>query len=164
MNQLEYGRHSVGGSNYHLQFTPKYRRRVFENARIREECRRLSYEVAEKLGITLECVEFGPDHAHLFVTGCKNHSVSRLAQYFKGTTARYLRLNLWDAVKRYEWGDSFWSDGFFYESIGRVTAETVQFYIEQQQRKHWLHRDMDVIMPCYTSKPSGQAKLDQFLA
>lgn len=59
MNQIVHGRHSVGGSNYHLQFTPKYRRRVFEDYLIREECRRQFHEVAMKLGVTLECVEFG---------------------------------------------------------------------------------------------------------
>ncbi len=28
--------------------------------------------------------------------------------------------------------------------MGRVTSSTVKFYIERQQRKHWMHEDADV--------------------
>ena len=47
----------------------------------------------------------------------------------------------WDRVKQKPWGSSFWSDGYFYESIGSVTSEAIEYYITRQQGKHWLHQD-----------------------
>jgi REP element-mobilizing transposase RayT len=35
----------------------------------------------------------------------------------------------WDRIKHKLWGDSLWSDGYFYESIGRVTNEAIEYYI-----------------------------------
>lgn len=144
-------RHAFGGANFHLhllaiaptaymmqvlnklvQFTPKYRRAVFNDRKIARACRREFEHKAAELGITLYACEFGPDHVHLFVGNCKNYTVPKLAQHFKGASSRALRRNLWEHVMCYEWGASFWSDGYFYESIGRMTTESIKFYIERQ--------------------------------
>lgn len=161
MVEIVCSRHSVGGSNYHLQFTPKYRRCVFEDIRIRMECERLAMEKAKQLGVDIGAIEFGPDHMHLFVTGCRNYSVSQLVQHFKGYISRYIRLEYANKLRPYLWGDSFWSDGYFYESVGRVTAENVKFYIERQQKKHWINIDYDV----YAAKIGRrQRKIEDFFA
>ena len=39
MNELVHSRHSVGLSNYHMQFTPKYRRDVFRDRVVMKKCR-----------------------------------------------------------------------------------------------------------------------------
>jgi hypothetical protein len=48
-----------------------------------------------------------------------------------------IRHQLWDRVEGKLWGDSFWSDGYFYRSVGSTTAETVRYYVQNSQRKHW---------------------------
>ena len=131
-------RHSIGGSNYHLQFTPKYRKPVFRNQKIRKLVKAAFEYKANILHVSIEAMEFGPDHVHLFVTNCKQYSVSKLAQYFKGYSSYIVRKHLPYDVMYYNYGSSFWSDGFFYESIGRVTSDMVKFYIDRQQKKHWL--------------------------
>ena len=135
--ELIHNRHSVGGSNYHFQFTPKYRRGVFRIGRLRRYCEALFRKKAYELGIKMEAVEFGPDHSHIFLSGCRKYSVSYMANQLKGYSSRFIRKNLPEDVIPFLWGNSFWSGGFFYESIGRVTTETVKFYIERQQGKHW---------------------------
>jgi len=136
-------RHCVGESNYHLQFTPNFRADVFLPSSVRMLCRQLFYQKAAELGIAVLAVEFGPDHCHLFVGNCRNYSVPQLVQYFKGFTSRVIRQQLWSVVSEYVWGERFWSEGYFYESVGRITSETVKFYIERQQGKHWTHVDFD---------------------
>ena len=79
MSLFERGSHNVGLSNYHLQFTPKYRVRVFVDPVIREACRKSFYDTADRLGVRIAAMEFGPDHVHMFVEGCKNYSVPQLA-------------------------------------------------------------------------------------
>jgi putative transposase len=95
----------LGGANFHLQFTPKYRRPVFQDCVIRDACRKAFEEKARSLGIKLSACEFGPDHAHIFLSGCKNYSIPELAQHFKGFSSRVLRRDHWDRVSRYEWAN-----------------------------------------------------------
>ena len=135
--------HAFGEFNLHLQFTPKKRRDVFEVLEIREACRKCFFEKAAQLGVVVFALEFGPDHVHLFIGGCKNYSVPMLAQHFKGFTARRIREAFLPELAVYNQGNSFWTDGYFYETVGRVTSETVTFYIERHKKKHWGHMDYD---------------------
>ena len=153
-------RHSVGGSNYHLQFTPKYRRRVFIVWKIRKLIEALIRRKAHKMGLHLEAIEFGPEHVHVFVTGCRKYSVSYLVNQLKGYSSRRIRQALPMELKPFLWGDSFWTDGYFYESIGRITTETVMFYIERQQGKHWT--DVELDMPPQERLHPAQTTLETF--
>ena len=136
--EINRNRHSLGGSNYHMQFTPKYRKPMFRNQKIRALVKAAIEYKANKLHVDIEAIEFGPDHVHIFVSHCKKYSASKLAQYFKGYSSYIVRKHLPYDVMYYNNGSSFWSDGYYYETIGRVTTDTVKFYIERQQKKHWL--------------------------
>ena len=159
--QIVRGRHSVGGSNFHLQFTPKYRRRVFRIRSVRKLIEALMRRKAHRLGVKIESIEFGPDHTHIFVTDCRKYSVSALAHHFKGFSSWYVRRALPEDIMPFLWGDSFWSDGYFFESIGRVTSDTVKFYIERQQGKHWTHVELDALQGVQSISPS-QTTLNTF--
>ena len=141
-SRLLRNRHSVGESNYHFQFTPNFRGAAFLPKEVRNLCKKAFEEKALLLGVTIYCVNFGPDHCHLFVGNCRNYSVSDLVKHFKGYSAYILRKNLWKIVSQYVWGERFWSEGYFYESTGRVTSSSVKFYIERQQGKHWTEEEL----------------------
>jgi len=134
---------SRGESNFHLIFTPKYRRDVFVDAEVRAMCLESFAHTCYELGIRMEACEFGQDHVHLFVSHCKNYCVPQMVQRFKGASSRRIRLELWEHVKGKLWGDSFWSDGYFYRSVGSTTAEAVQYYVQNSQRKHWVAQDYE---------------------
>lgn len=51
MQQLVSVGSSFGESNYHLQFTPKYRRDVFRDEAVKDLCRRSFEEVCAKMRI-----------------------------------------------------------------------------------------------------------------
>ena len=129
--------HSYGGSALHLQFTPKKRRKVFTKEFVRKACRAKFEEKALQLGVNFEACDFGPDHCHIFLTRCKNHSIANLAQHFKGASSKQLREDFGDFLDHYKMGDSFWSDGYFYETCGNVSAEYRKYYVERMQKKHW---------------------------
>ncbi len=150
-------KHSLGEANYHFQFTPKYRRDIFSDPLVKKACNASLRRVAERLGLRLYALEFGPDHCHLFVGNCKNYTVPELAHRFKGASSRELRRDHWGRVQCKLWGDSFWSAGYFYESIGRVTSDAIEYYITRQQGKHWAEEDYGVI-----ARRGGQQKLDDF--
>ena len=164
MEELKHSRHCLGGSNFHMQYTPKYRRDVFEKKEMQGIIRMAFEEEASKMGIRLEVVEFGPDHVHLFVTGCRNVTAAQIAGKLKGYSSWFIRKNYGELIKEYHMGGSFWTNGYFYESIGRVTAETVRHYIEKQQKKHWMHEVYEAPTNAGGASKLRQARLDTFAA
>jgi putative transposase len=131
--------HSVGESNLHLQLTPAYRRDVFVSRVLRDVTTSLFLEEARHLGVTLAALDFGPDHLHLFVTEWRRWSIAALTQRFKGAVSRALRRDYRYLFADKLWGDKFWTAGYFYRTVGVVTAETVRRYVQESQRKHWEH-------------------------
>ena len=140
---LIHSRSTVGSSTIHFQFTPKYRREVFENKKVQEVCDRAYKEVAQKLGLIYHAHEFGPEHDHLFVGNTMKYTVPYLVQRFKGYSSLRIRQECWDEIKDKLWGKEFWHDGYFHEYIGRFTNESMKYYVERQQGKHWNDEDYD---------------------
>ncbi len=159
---ISHYRHSVGGSSYHLQFTPKYRKPIFKFQAIRNHVKACFRLKANQLGIKLSSMEFGPDHVHIFVEGCKNYSASQLAQHFKGFSSRRVRKQNWKILQHHLWGNSFWSEGYFHESIGRVTEDHIKFYIERQQGKHWKKLEFRDYWAALKKLHKSQKKLEDF--
>lgn len=130
--------HTVGESNLHLQFTPKYRKKIFRDKDVIKECELLFKEIASELKVCLAGLGFGPDHVHLFITSWKNYSIAYLTQRFKGKTSIIIR-------KKYPvrlavqdlYGAEMWSDGYFHRTVGAVTAQTMKKYVTESQTKHW---------------------------
>ncbi|MBU4300416.1 MAG: IS200/IS605 family transposase [Nanoarchaeota archaeon] len=152
------GSHAVGEANYHLQFTPAYRKGIFADDAVRILTRDYLLASAKKHGITISAMGFGPDHCHVFTAECKNFSVSKIANLLKGFSSRMMRKNHWDLFRKDLYGDKFWSGGYFYRTVGAVNSETVKHYVEQSQQKHW-HKTL-------STKPNfgAQSKLIQFAA
>jgi putative transposase len=116
----------------------------------------------KQMGIGVGAIEFGPDHVHLFLTDCSKYDVPTIIRHVKGFSSWYLRKNYWDMVKGYLWGNAFWSGGYFYESIGRVTMKAIKLYIERQQGKHWMHEAYETTRNAGGSLEQRQARLDGF--
>jgi putative transposase len=55
-----------------------------------------------------------------------------MMQYLKGRSSKMLQEEFSDLRKRY-WGQHLWSTGYFCRTVGAVTDEMVQEYIEKQQ-------------------------------
>ena len=60
-------------------------------------------------------------------------SVSEVAHILKGGTSRVIRKEF-PELEEFLWGDSFWADGYFAETIGNVEEETIRKYIRDQQK------------------------------
>jgi hypothetical protein len=67
--------HSLGEANFHLQFTPKYRRDVFRDGEVKKACEESFRETAARYGFAIHAIEFGPDHAHIFVGATTNEAI-----------------------------------------------------------------------------------------
>ena len=131
--------HTVGESAVHLQFTPAYRRAIFEIPIVRKLTRLYLEAKTKQMGVVLAGIGIGPDHLHMFVCGFKNYSIAELARHLKGFTSRMMRKNHWKLFKHMLWGKKFWSEGYFHRTVGAVTRDTMEFYVKNSQNKHWKH-------------------------
>ena len=137
-NELRSSRHAVGEENLHLQFTPAYRRDVFVEPLARELTVAYIVQRAREMRVNVAAIECGPDHVHLFVTGWKNWSIPVLAGQLKAYSSRMMRKEHKFLFENKLYGKKFWSSGYFYRTVGVVTAETVKRYVAEGQKKHWV--------------------------
>ena len=128
---------TVGESNYHFQFTPAYRRNIFENTRVRKLVRAYMLSKAEELNIIISALDFGRDHMHVFVANCKKYSVESIARRLKGFISYVMRKYHWDLFEDKLYGKKFWTEGYFYRSVGAITSDSVEYYTAHSQKKHW---------------------------
>ena len=72
------------------------------------------------------------DHIHVMIQIKPSESVAHVVQMLKGGTSKVIR-NEFPELEEFLWGDSFWADGYFAETVGKVDEEVVKRYIRQQR-------------------------------
>lgn len=134
---------SIGESNLHLQITSAYRRNIFVDKQIFELILIYTKEKLKKLNIILLAMECGTDHAHIFLANWKKYSIEYIVQQIKGFVSYMMRKHHKKLFINKLWGSKFWSEGYFYRTVGVVTKESTKFYIEKSQEKHWTALDYE---------------------
>lgn len=119
--------HSVGQNWYHVVLVPKYRNPVFRQ----EHQRKLMLEgiewFCERHKVDLFAKEVMDDHVHLFLSCPPDYSISKLVAMIKGATSYFIRSRHLP-LRRYA---AFWSKGAMFRSVGAISAEVVERYIER---------------------------------
>ena len=141
-NELRSSGHTLGETNLHLQFTPAYRRDIFQDNLVRELTIAYIVERAQKMKIEVAAIECGPDHLHLFVKQWKNWKIPVLAAQLKSYSSRQMRKGHRYMFVDKLWGHKFWSGGYFHRTVGAITSETVKKYIKEGQKKHWKELEL----------------------
>jgi REP element-mobilizing transposase RayT len=87
-------------------------------------------------GFGAELTEFNgeADHVHLLVHYPPKVALSRLVGSLKGVSARRLRQEFPSHIRKYLWGDHFWSPSYFAVSAGGAPLKVIKEYIENQKR------------------------------
>lgn len=140
MQNLTANSHSYGQSWFHIVFCPKYRYDVLAGE-IEKFVYEEFYQIAYKWKMQFRVVRINPDHVHMFVSLKSWQSPAFAMHKLKGSSANAVFKKFpWLKEKKYGekrfWGGQFWSDGYFYRSVGSVTDDAVEFYIRVSQDKH----------------------------
>ena len=118
---------------YHIVWCPKYRRPVLTGP-IADRLRELLIQKCAEHGWKIIALEVMPDHVHIFVKARAKDSPSFVANQFKGFTSRTLRGEFPSLKSRLP---TLWSRSFFAATVGAVSADTVQRYINTQYERPW---------------------------
>ena len=116
----------------HLVWVPKYRRRVLQGA-VSVRLEALLRQAAQINRWQIHELAIQSDHVHLLIQIRPPEAVSMVVNLLKGGTSRVLRAEF-PELEEFLWGDSFWADGYFAESVGQVEEAIVRAYIRNQQQ------------------------------
>lgn len=128
------GAHTKHRLKTHLAWIPKYRRRVLQG-KIAGHLEALFYQAAEVNHWWIEELNIQKDHIHMLVQTRPSKSISQAVQIFKGGSSKIIRAEH-PELEEFLWGDSFWSDGYFAESVGVLQEDTLKQYIQEQHLQH----------------------------
>jgi putative transposase len=115
----------------HFVFVPKYRRRVLQGE-VALRIRQLFFECCEVNDWFIHEIEVMPDHLHVLIQLRPDVAPAKAAMFLKGGSSRKLRKEF-PELEEFLWGDSFWQDGYFMETIGRMDEKVMREYIQNQK-------------------------------
>ena len=133
------GEHTKHRLQYHLVWLPRYRKRVLRG-KIAIRLKSLLYEGCRMNGWWIHRIGIEHDHVHLLIQAKPREGIAEVVNILKGGSSRALRKEF-PELKEFLWGDSFWSDGYFAETVGKVDEAVVRRYIEAQQNSQIMPED-----------------------
>ncbi len=130
---MQRGRSTAYTLHVHLVFVTKYRRPVFTGAMLTSS-EHLMADICTELGAQLREFNGETDHVHLLVHYPPSLAISTLANRLKGVSSRRLRQQHPSQIRKYLWGQHFWSPSYFAASCGGAPPSIIKQHIEQQKR------------------------------
>ena len=124
------GAHTRHRLQFHIVWIPKYRKRVLRG-KIAVRLKNLIFEGCRMNQWWTKEISIQPDHVHLLIQLNPRNSVADVVQILKGGSSRAIRKEF-PELEEFLWGDSFWADGYFAETVGQVDEEIIRKYIENQ--------------------------------
>src|SRR5574344_2127391 len=117
----------------HLIFVCKYRKRLLD--RLGVDVKSIMYTIAEDNDFGIVEMETDKDHIHLLIEYNPTQSILGIVRLLKQISTyriwrnngnrQYLRKHFWKE-------NTFWSDGYFACSIGQVSKDVIEKYIQTQ--------------------------------
>jgi putative transposase len=142
MSSLKRAKHAVYDLKYHLVWTPKYRKKIFDDAEIREFVKEIFQEIADQRELEIDTMEVMEDHVHIFLEAPPRVSPSQIVQMLKSISARET-FKKFPALRKRLWNHEIWEDGYFVRSVGdKVTTEIIQRYIKYQHQEEQLKLEL----------------------
>ncbi len=131
MNKYKKQSHVIYQCKYHIVFVPKYRYKVLEGI-IKTELEEAIRMYSEWKSVEIEEMSIQKDHIHIVVTIPPKVSVSEYMGVIKGKTAIKMFKSYPQLKKKPYWGNHFWAQGYFVNTIG-LDEELIKRYVQYQE-------------------------------
>jgi len=113
---------------YHLVWCPKRRKPVLVE-KVKERLEQIIYQVADELGVKVLELAINPDHVNLIISAHPTIPVHKIVRRIKGRSSNILRKEFPELLKL----PSLWTHGYYVSTVGAVSKEAVEKYIEAQK-------------------------------
>jgi len=134
MNEYKSSNHCKYLVQYHLIWCPKFRYNVLKG-NVEEALKRILVEICNKYEYKILELEVMADHIHIFISAKPTVAPTDIVRTLKSITAIQLFKKFPALKKFYSRCGSLWSKGYFVSTIGKVSAETIQRYIQEQKNQ-----------------------------
>ena len=138
-----HGGHTKHRLLYHIVFIPKFRKRVLRG-KVASRIKQLFYQACIVERWWIDEIKILPNHVHIMIQIQPNRKISDVVQKLKGGTSKAVRKEF-PEIEEFVWGDSFWADGYFAETVGHKNMQEIKKYIQenieimpQEERNHGL--------------------------
>lgn len=119
----------VYACNYHVIWCTKYRRKVLVDG-IADRCKELIRTHAIQYSIDILTMEVMPEHIHLLISVDPQFGIHKAVRTLKGYTSRILRKEFSSLTTKLP---TLWTNSYFVCTVGELSSEIVQTYIENQK-------------------------------
>lgn len=125
--------HSVYALYYHIILTVKYRKPLLSNDVYDNFVKQEIRQVADNNNFSIEEIESDQDHIHVLVSAPPKLSAYRIVSLIKQHTTYELWQNYQNQLSSEFWKKHiFWTRSSFVASIGSVSKEAIERYIQNQ--------------------------------
>ena len=122
--------HTKWDCQYHIVFTPKYRRKAIYH-KLRRDIGRYLRRLCDYKGVEIVEANACLDHIHMLVKIPPKISISSFMGYLKGKSS--LMIFEEHANLKYNYGQrTFWAEGYFVSTVG-LNKTTIKKYIQNQE-------------------------------
>ena len=138
-NEIKHLAHSSYRCQYHIVFTPKYRRKEIYG-KLREDIGQIIRKLCEEKKVEILEANACVDHIHMLVSIPPHLSVSQFMGFLKGKST----LMIFDrhANLKYKYGSRhFWARGYFVDTVGR-NETAIREYIKKQLEEDYMQDQM----------------------
>lgn len=132
--------HNVSVLLYHFVCPAKYRRVVFDKY-VDETLVEVCLDISKRYEIHFLEIGTDKDHVHFLLQSVPTESPTSIVKKLKSITAREI-FKRHPEVKKVLWGGSFWSSGYFVNTVSKFGDENS---ISKYVRNQGIEKDYDVL-------------------
>jgi putative transposase len=116
---------------YHLVFPFKYRGKSISED-VGKTLKEVCFEISERYELQFIEIGYEKDHVHFLVQSVPSYFVSKMARMLKNITAKQL-FQIHPEIKAMLWGGSFWTSGYYVNTVGQYSnEEVIRAYVKNQ--------------------------------
>ena len=128
---LKRASHCVYISHYHIVFPVKYRKALLSEP-IVKKIKGIVEDICQRYELEIEEMGCDENHIHLLCSFHPKYGGGEIVRVFKSNVAREL-FRQFPELKKELWGGEFWSDGYYFATIGeRGDLKTLEEYVRNQ--------------------------------
>lgn len=124
------GSHTKHRLLFHVVWIPRYRKRILQGE-VAIRIKPLLFDACVINSWWIDEVEVLSDHVHILIQIRSSESIASVIKILKGGTSKVIHKEFPD-LDEFLWGDNFWAQGYFAETVGRVNYADVKKYIQEQ--------------------------------
>ena len=130
-NTYNLDKYTASYIKYHFVFCPRYRRKIFNIAGVRQRFTDLVYQVSETNGFGVIFIECQADHVHMHTSAHPDLSPSEIMRLVKYATSLTLR----EEFPQLSAMSNLWTRNYFVSTESEISDDTVKWYVETQKTR-----------------------------